>query len=168
VNILKVALEHCYGIRQLKHSFDFTNHRTIPVYAPNGSMKTSLATTFSDLGKDQNSVDRIYPHRVTVRKIVDENDTPLSKDTILVLQPYLEAFGSGDKEKFCTLLVNPTLRGEFEALHREADRSKEALLKALKKQSGSKRDLAKEISVILTKRKRRSPTYLTTGSSMKR
>jgi hypothetical protein len=112
-------------------------------------MKTSLATTFFDLSQDQNSVDRIYPHRVTVRNIIDENDAPLSKGSVLVLRPYAEAFGSG--EKFCTLLVNPTLRAEFEALHRDADRSKDALLKALKKQSGSKRDLAKEISVILTR-----------------
>ena len=43
MNKLTVDLENCYGIKALKAQFDFSGKRAYALYAPNGSMKTSLA-----------------------------------------------------------------------------------------------------------------------------
>ena len=40
---VSVDLKNCYGIKALKHVFDFSNTPAFAVYAPNGSMKSSLA-----------------------------------------------------------------------------------------------------------------------------
>jgi hypothetical protein len=54
--------------------------------------------------------------------------------------------------KTSTLLVNLALRKEYETLHAEIDAAKDVLLKALKEQSGSKKDLEKELSATFTAR----------------
>jgi hypothetical protein len=74
--------------------------------------------------------------------------TDLPKENILVVRPYEETFGQSTKTS--TLLVNAALRSEHESLHIEIDAAKSAFLKAMKEQSGSKRDLEKEISLAFT------------------
>ena len=147
-----VDLENCYGIKKLRHTFDFSQSNVYAIYAPNGSMKSSLAQTFKDVAEGVVSKDRIFPARTCLRKIVDEHGADLTKESILVVPPYDEVFGH--TEKTSTLLVNPTLRKEYEQLYRAIDQSKTMLLKALKEQSGSKKspeDLEKEISSTFTK-----------------
>ncbi len=39
VNWVKVDLENCYGIKKLKHDFDFRKEKVYSIYAPNGMMK---------------------------------------------------------------------------------------------------------------------------------
>ena len=68
---------------------------------------------------------------------------------MLVIRPYDEVMGHTDKTS--TLLVNLALRKEYEDLHAEIDAAKNAFLKALKEQSGSKKDLEKEISSTFSK-----------------
>ena len=46
---LKLDLEHCYGIRRLEHTFNFTDCQAAALYAPNGAMTSSLAKTFQDI-----------------------------------------------------------------------------------------------------------------------
>ena len=146
---LKIDLKNCYGIKQLKTEFDFTTENVYAIYAPNGVMKSSLAQTFKDIADGAVSKDRIFPERVCIRKITDENDVEPPKESILVIRPYDEVFGHS--EKTSTLLVDTSLRKEYEQLHLEIDASKATLLKALKEQSGSKKDLEKEISSTFTK-----------------
>jgi len=45
MNILKIDLENCYGIKKFQEQFDFSQKKVYAIYAPNGSMKTSLAHT---------------------------------------------------------------------------------------------------------------------------
>ena len=149
MNKLNVDLENCYGIKKLQVSFDFTQHNAYAIYAPNGSMKSSLAQTFKDIADATASKDRIFPDRVCSRKITDENGVDLSKESVLVIRPYDEVFGH--TEKTSTLLVDSKLRKEYEELHIDIDKAKEIFLKALKEQSGSKKDLEKEISSTFTK-----------------
>lgn len=149
MNILKIDIENCYGIKKLKNDFDFSKKRVFAIYAQNGSMKTSLAKTFMDLSKAVDSKDCIFPKRVPVRKITDETDVALGKEQVFVIQPYDEVFGH--TEKTSTLLVDSTLRKEYEQLHEDVNSSKETFLKSLKELSGSKKDLAKEISTAFTK-----------------
>jgi hypothetical protein len=144
-----VALEHCYGIKKLKTEFDFSQSNVYALYAPNGAMKSSFALTFKDASEGAASKDRIFPARASTRKITDETGADLPKERIFVVIPYDQAFGH--TEKTSTLLVDSTLRHEYEQLHVEIDRSKETLLRALKEQSGSKKDLEREISSTFTR-----------------
>ena len=146
---LNIEIENCYGIKTLKHQLDFSQKKAYAIYAPNGSMKSSLAQTFKDVADGTTSKDRIFPNRVSNRKITDENGVDLPKDSVFVVRPYDEEYSH--TEKTSTLLVNSKLRKEYEQLHTEIDKSKERFLKALKEQSGSKKDLEKEISSAFTK-----------------
>lgn len=150
MNKLNIDLENCYGIKKFETEFDFSVHKAYAIYAANGAMKTSLAQTFKDVADAKNSMDRIFPSRVCNRKIVDENGVDLPKESIYVIRPY----DDGDishTEKTSTLLVDSKLRKEYEELHLEIDKSKKIFLNALKEQSGSKKDLEKEISSTFTK-----------------
>ena len=46
---LKIDLNYCYGIKNLKYEFDFNGGKNYLLYAPNGMMKTSFTKTFSAL-----------------------------------------------------------------------------------------------------------------------
>ena len=150
MNTLTIDLENCYGIKKLETTLDFSAATAVAVYAPNGSMKTSLAKTFDDIANGVDSKDRIFPSRPCKRVVKDENGADLPKDSVLVIRPYDEVMGHTDKTS--TLLVNPALRKEYEDLHAEIDAAKDAFLKALKEQSGSKKDLEREISSTFTSR----------------
>jgi ABC-type Mn2+/Zn2+ transport system ATPase subunit len=145
---LKLDLQNCYGIKSLKHEFNFADHRAVAVYAPNGAMKSSLAQTFKDLSEGAVSRDRIFPARTCVRRITDESGADLAKEKIVAIKPYDEVLGHS--EKTSTLLVNATLRKEYEALHADIAAAKNVFLKALRELSGSKKDLEKEISLAFT------------------
>lgn len=147
---LLIDLEHCYGIKKLKMDFDFSKRNAFAIYAPNGAMKSSLAKTFSDTAQGKKATDKIFPARRSKSDILDESGAVLPKDSILVVLPYDEVFGH--TEKTSTLLVNSTLRNEYEQLHIEITHSKDKFLDALKTQSGSKKDLEKEISSAFTPR----------------
>jgi hypothetical protein len=146
---LKIDLENCYGIRKLKKDFDFSRQRVFAIYAPNGAMKTSLARTFMDVKEGVSSKDRIFAGRQSVRKITDEVDTEISKEKVFVIRPYDEEFGH--TEKTSTLLVDSTLRKEYEQLHAEIESSKKTFLQSLRELSKSKKDIEKEISSAFTR-----------------
>lgn len=146
---LKLDLEYCYGIRKLEHDFDFKKCNAVALYAPNGAMKSSLAQTFQDIADKKKSSDRMFPDRPTKRSILDENDAELDPESVLIIRPYDEDFGSS--EKTSTLLVNSALRKEHQKLNEGIEDAKKTLLAALKDQSGSKKDLAAEISSTFTR-----------------
>ena len=144
-----IDLENCYGIKNLKYDFDFSQQRNVyAVYAPNGSMKSSLALTFRDYANGENPKDRLYPHRVSRCRITDENGDDVSRDQVVVLKPY-EA-SEENPATAAVLLVNSKLRDEYNRLHAETDKAKTLLLKELKRKSKSKRDLESEISLAVT------------------
>lgn len=145
---LNIDLENCYGIRKLEATLDFSKKNAIAIYAPNGSMKTSLAQTFQDIAIGAVSRDRIFPSRATKRDIKDEAGAELSNANVLVVRPYDEEMGHTTKTS--TLLVNSVLRKEYEALHKEIDLAKDAFIKALRGQSRSKRNIEKELSLAFT------------------
>lgn len=145
---LTLKLENCYGIRKLDEKLDFSTAKAIAIYAPNGSMKTSLAQTFQDIAAGTDSKDRIFPARLCTRVVRDEHNADLSKESVLVVRPYEETLGHSKKTS--TLLVNTALRKEYEDLHAEIDAAKDAFLKAMKEQSRSKRDIEKELSLTFT------------------
>jgi hypothetical protein len=150
MNKLNVDIENCYGIKKLKTELDFSQNHVYAIYAANGAMKTSLAQTFKDIADAVLSKDRIFPNRVCKRNITDENSVELLKESVVVIRPYDDGV-IGHSEKTSTLLVDSKLRKEYEELYIEIEKSKEIFLKALKEQSGSKKELEKEISSTFTK-----------------
>lgn len=145
---LNLALEYCYGIRHLDAVLDYSNSSTVAIYAPNGAMKSSLANTFQDIADGKLSGDRVFQDRVNKRVVKDETGADLPAGSILVLRPYEEV--SGRNEETATLLVNQTLRREYEALHAEINEAKAAFIKAVKAQAKTKRDIDRDISTTFT------------------
>lgn len=64
---IKVQMENCYGIGKLQHEFEFTSDCPYSVvYAPNGTMKTSLTKTFQAYARGLAPGDLVYPDRESV------------------------------------------------------------------------------------------------------
>jgi len=143
-----VDLTHCYGIKRLKHTFDFSEKSAFAIYAPNGVMKTSLAETFEDAADGDVTTDRIFSARKSVRKIVDEAGKPIEGDQLLVVKSYREDIGP--TEKTSALLVDAALQKEYENNQRDTQNAKEALLESLRTQTKSKADFETEISLAFT------------------
>lgn len=141
-------LENCYGIKKLKHVFEFAKVRAYALYAPNGVMKSSLAQTFQDVATAEESRDRIFQGRTTKRSITDETGSELSADQVLVVGPYNEQLGPN--ERTSTLLVDAKLRAEYANLRFEIQEATDALLASVKKQAKSRKDFETEISTAFT------------------
>lgn len=148
---LSVKFECCYGIRKLEKEFDFGS-RTFAIYAPNGSMKTSFANTFTDLMNGSETKDLVHPERTTVREIKDENGHDLKPEEILVVKPYDESFSS-DKE--ATLVVEKELREQYEKIYSDVEKEKESFIKKLKSVSQSS-DCEEEILTTFSEHERDS------------
>jgi hypothetical protein len=68
---LHIELAHCYGIKALQHTFDFSTRKAYAVYAANGAMKSSFAQVFKDIAErrraSRRSVFAAYPAFSRVR-----------------------------------------------------------------------------------------------------
>lgn len=135
---LKVRLENCYGIKKLNCTFEFTDeHRAYAIYAPNGVMKTSFAQTFKDLASKKAPRDRMDASLTSVYDAIDESGVQIRPESICVIEPYNEKIFDDAGDKALTLLSNEGVRKEYRAIYDELDRDKQALVKQLKKISGS-------------------------------
>jgi hypothetical protein len=142
---VKIRLQNCYGIAALDQEFDFSQKRAVAIYAPNGAMKSSLAQTFQDIASGTPSVDRIFTNRVALREITDETGAELTPGQVLVVNPYSEEYG--DQKKTSTLLLDPILKRELDALYADIEAAKDALIASIKAQAKTKKDLEEEISL---------------------
>ena len=142
-----IGLEHCYGITALHHQFSFAKKRQNVVYAPNGIMKSSLALTFKDLSEGKVSSDRIYKDRETKRSIINETGAELAPESIFVVEPYNEAYRSN---RMSTLLANTRLRERYDAVRRDIDDKKDALIASLKSVSGLKDGIEEALATDVT------------------
>ncbi|HIF6041198.1 hypothetical protein P3745_17820 [Vibrio parahaemolyticus] len=94
---LQLDLANCYGINQLSKELDFTKSATNDginsLYAPNGTLKTSLAKTFKDVEENKDTKDLIFPSRTTVRNIkIDGAD--ITSAQVMVIDSYNESYSS--------------------------------------------------------------------------
>ena len=135
---LKLVLENCYGINKLNKEFDFTksvnNDGVISLYAPNGALKTSLAKTFIDVINEDETKDLIFPDRVTKREITIDN-VAITPEQIMVIESYNESYSS---KQLSTLLVNDTLKQQYDIALKEVDEKRSTLIKAIAEQAGKK------------------------------
>lgn len=128
---LKINFKNCYGIKNLKKEFEFSN-KTFAIYAPNGAMKTSFAKTFDNYSKNKEATDLVFPERLTTREIIADGKD-ISPENIFVIEPYNEKYQS---EKISTLLANKELKKNYDTIHKDIDKAKFELIKNLKKLSG--------------------------------
>lgn len=141
---LNVALTNCHGIRELNATFDFKRGNAVAVYAPNGTMKTSLAHTFKDFAKGGDTIDHMFRDRESKRSITDEAGTEIDPADVVVVLSYDEDLGPSKSTS--TLLVNAELRKEYEALQTNLLAARAELVAALKTQSGTKQDVIRTVS----------------------
>lgn len=143
MNILKVKLENCYGIKNLEHIFDFSQCCTQIIYAPNGAMKSSFAKVFDDICKGGQSRDRVFTNRepaITIR--CNEDNSELLKESVFVVERYKEDIRY---ERVSTLLVNKQLKDEYDAILANIEDKKNHLIKNLQGHSGLKANCIDEI-----------------------
>lgn len=133
MNSLALDLQNCHGIRSLQCTLDFHGKSAIAIYAPNGTMKTSFAKTMKDLATSVETKDAVFPDRVTVRRIEDETGKALNPGNVVVVLSYDEDLGP--TETTSTLLVNPALRKEYEAIQKALIKARDDLVGAVKDQA---------------------------------
>lgn len=138
---LSLELTNCYGICQLSKELNFVkshaNDGVNSLYAPNGTLKTSLAKTFKDVAAADTTKDLIFPDRETVRDIkIDTVD--ITPEQVMVIDSYNESYSA---QQVSTLLVNDALKQQYEKALQEVDGKRSTFLKSLAKMSG-KRDIA--------------------------
>lgn len=133
MNKIQITLENCYGIGNLTETFDFQDGSVYSIYAPNGFMKTSLSKTFLDLSNAKVSSDLIHADRVTLRDIKDEAGVDIKAEQVFVIEPYNESFNS---EKTSLLLVNQTIKQQYDDALKKIEVKKDELIKVLKQKSG--------------------------------
>ena len=84
---LKLGLQNCYGIKQMNEIIDYSNNNVAIIYAPNGTMKSSLAKTFEAIRDGREVEEKIYGHKSSY-SISDEDNVALSKEKIIVINPF--------------------------------------------------------------------------------
>ncbi|MDN7351954.1 hypothetical protein [Acetobacter senegalensis] len=130
-DVLKLKLQHCYGIGKLEAELEF-KHKGFAIYAPNGVMKTSFARTMMDLSKGASPKDLAFPDRNSVFEVT-LNDEAIVSDEIFVVQSYDEKYASSEVS---TLLANSDLKQRYETVHRTIGEAKKEVDKSLREAAG--------------------------------
>lgn len=86
---LKLDLCNCYGIQKMNTSIDYSNNNVAIIYAPNGTMKSSLAKTFEAVRDNKAVEERVFRFRSSC-SIVDEFNTDVAPESIIVINPFDE------------------------------------------------------------------------------
>lgn len=133
---LKIDFENCYGIGKFEKEFDFTKSNTFLVYAPNGTMKTSLTKTLAYFAgeTDEQPADKVYPGRVSKYEVkVDGND--ITEAEILIVNPETEGYDSSDK--ISTFVASKELKNRYDTIYSELEARRKGFITKLKKVSQS-------------------------------
>lgn len=128
---LKMDLTNCYGIQRMKHSIDYSSNNVAIIYAPNGTMKSSLAKTFKDLREGNEPRELIFG-RTCNCMITDETGSTFNSEDIMVINPF-------DEEDFSEqglLMANPNLRKRYASIHKSIDDKKKMLYEKIKENLG--------------------------------
>ena len=136
MNKINVNLEYCHGINKMNYAFDFTEKNNL-IYAPNGTMKTSLFNTFREYKDNIETKDVFFPERISKREISDECNNLIDSDNILVV-------GNGEsinsEDNITALLVNYELKKRYDSIFNSLSKIVKEINKTLKVLSGEKID----------------------------
>ena len=125
---LKMDLQNCYGIGSLNYEIDYTNNNIAVIYAPNGTMKTSLAKTITQKLAGKDPCDDFYPARPSSASITIDG-TPITKENTYVFQNEDTADGS---KQISTFLANAALKREYDVIYNQLDAAKRGLKRKIK------------------------------------
>lgn len=131
-----VNLENCFGIKKFTKNFDFSRHKCILIYAPNGTMKTSFAKTmrFISQGKGKDIKDCLHPSLKSIVEIKDENGTEIQPTNIFVADAEEDI---SSEQRFSSFLADASLKARYDAIYAELNEKTAAFLTLLKDQSKS-------------------------------
>lgn len=124
---LKMNLENCYGVQKLNQSIDYSNNNVAVVYAPNGTMKSSLAKTFEAIRDKRPVEEKVFGYDSSC-SIVDENDINISSESIMVINP----FDENAYENQGLLMANDALRKQYSLIHKLIEEKKNNLYLEIK------------------------------------
>jgi hypothetical protein len=129
----KINLTNCYGIGSLNQNFEYKNNNdTTIIYAPNGTMKTSLTRTIKDLITGKEPKDLFYPDRDSIADIKID-DVPISSDNVYIF----DSEGIDGTEYISSFLANKKLKEEYDAIYVELEEEKRNLKKSIKAKAHS-------------------------------
>ena len=97
------------------------------IYAPNGTMKSSLAKTFEYIRAGKAVEEKIFGASSSY-SVTDENDKDILPENIMVINPFDEK----TYENQGMLMANAELRKKYLLIHKDIDDKKEALYEELK------------------------------------
>ncbi len=140
MNQISVELKNCYGIKDLEHKFDSAGGNAFLIYAPNGSMKSSLARVFRDISEGGKPRDAIFLERETSCSVTVDSGGSLNPDDIFVVDPYREEGFSSTR--VATLLADESLKQKYEFIHTSIEKAMMALLDSVGATAGITRNLA--------------------------
>lgn len=128
---LKLDLENCYGIKKMNENIDYSNNNVAIIYAPNGTMKSSLARTFEAIRDGREVEEKIYGFKSSCR-ILDEENVAISQEQIIVINPFNENAYEGQG----LLMANEPLRTAYLNIHDSIESKKESLYSKIKEKFG--------------------------------
>lgn len=106
---LNVHIENCYGIKKFKKDFNFTDEQnTYLIYAPNGTMKTSLTKVFEKYSLDKKNEIKKYMFGDEKIHSINLDGIEIQNDSICVIKSEsdheytsanIELLLGGEKEK---------------------------------------------------------------------
>ena len=124
---IKFELKNCYGIGALNDEVSFGASNIAVIYAPNGTMKTSLKKTIEQLLAGKEPCDEMFKDRESHAAITIDG-TAINKENTYVFQ---NEDADGTKQ-ISTFLANAALKGEYDAIYQLLDGAKKALKKQVK------------------------------------
>ena len=116
MNTLKLDLENCYGIKKLEHNFLFSLRHIQLIYAPNGTMKSSLALALKGISgqvKEQ-AKDRLHPD-LESKCDVKIDGTQITKEQLFVVDPDDSNFDPSGV--FTNFLADSTLKSKYDKIY---------------------------------------------------
>ena len=119
---LKLNLSNCYGIQKMNTSIDYSNNNVAIIYAPNGTMKSSLAKTFEAIRDNKPVEERVFGFRSSCC-ISDEYNANITPESIIVINP----FDENAYENQGMLMANDELRKKYMVIHKSIEEKKQNL-----------------------------------------
>lgn len=127
MNELKLNLSNCYGIQKMNTSINYSNNNVAIIYAPNGTMKSSLAKTFEAIRDNKPVEERVFGFRSSCC-ITDEQNTNMTPESIIVINP----FDENAYENQGMLMANDELRKKYMVIHKTIEEKKQNLYNLIK------------------------------------
>lgn len=144
---VNVDFENCYGIGKLKFELNFLRSKVFLIYAPNGTMKTSLAKTlryFSN-ANDKPPCDQIFPQRTSKYELkFDDVLITQNEERMLVIDPEVTNYDAS--HAISNFIASKDLKDEYDAIYKDLDSRKIDFIRKLKNASKSS-DCESEIIV---------------------